>query len=42
LVFYRPVPDGIEVVRVLHATRNIRRLFEERLEGVAAEQEGEE
>ena len=28
LVFYLPLPDGIEVVRVLHAKRDIRRLFE--------------
>lgn len=30
LVFYLPLPDGIEAVRVLHAKRDIRRLFEER------------
>ncbi len=28
LVFYRPVQGGIEVVRVLHAARNIPRAFE--------------
>jgi toxin ParE1/3/4 len=28
-IFYRPVDGGIEVVRVLHAKRNIRRLLEE-------------
>jgi toxin ParE1/3/4 len=27
LVFYRPVPGGIEVVRVLHASRNWAALF---------------
>ena len=27
LIFYLPLPDGIEIVRVLHAKRNIRRLF---------------
>jgi len=28
-IFYRPLDDGIEVVRVLHAKRNIRQLLEE-------------
>jgi len=28
LVFYRPIQDGIEVVRVIHGTRDIPRLFE--------------
>jgi toxin ParE1/3/4 len=27
LVFYRPTPDGIEIVRVLHAARNRERLL---------------
>ena len=27
LVFYRPTDDGITVIRVLHAARNIARLF---------------
>lgn len=27
LVFYRPITDGIEVIRVLHGSRNLRRLF---------------
>lgn len=29
-VFYLPLADGVEVVRVLHAKRNIRRLLDER------------
>lgn len=28
LVFYRPISDGIEVVRVLHGRRDIESLFE--------------
>ena len=27
LIFYRPIEDGIEVLRVLHGARNLRRLF---------------
>ena len=27
IVFYRPVSEGIEVVRVLHGARNLNRLF---------------
>jgi toxin ParE1/3/4 len=27
LIFYRPTEDGIQVVRVLHASRDIERLF---------------
>jgi toxin ParE1/3/4 len=27
LVFYRPVPNGIEIIRVLHAKRDIDALF---------------
>ncbi len=27
VVFYRPLADGIEVVRVLHAKRDLKRLF---------------
>ena len=27
VVFYRPIEDGIEVVRVLHGARNIENLF---------------
>ena len=26
VIFYRPVSDGVEVIRVLHAARNIRNL----------------
>jgi toxin ParE1/3/4 len=29
LIFYRAVAHGIEIVRVLHAARDIERLFEE-------------
>lgn len=28
LVFYLPLPDGIEVVRVLHGSRDVEALFE--------------
>lgn len=31
LVFYRPVPDGIEVVRVLHGARDIAFILEDDL-----------
>jgi toxin ParE1/3/4 len=27
LIFYRPVADGIEVVRILHGARELRRIF---------------
>lgn len=27
LVFYRAIPDGIDLVRVLHGARNLKRLF---------------
>lgn len=27
LVIYRPLPDGVEIVRVLHAATDIRRAF---------------
>jgi toxin ParE1/3/4 len=27
LVFYLPLPDGIEVIRVLHGSRDLDRLF---------------
>jgi toxin ParE1/3/4 len=27
LIFYRAVPGGIEVARVLHGSRNLRRIF---------------
>ena len=29
LIFYRPIEDGIEVLRVLHGARDIDRLFRE-------------
>ena len=29
LIFYRPVEGGIEVLRVLHGARDIKRLFQE-------------
>ena len=29
LVFYRPVPGGLEIVRVLHAARDIGAIFEQ-------------
>lgn len=28
LIFYRPIEDGIEVLRVIHGARNIERQFE--------------
>jgi toxin ParE1/3/4 len=28
LIFYRPLEDGIEIIRVLHGAREIERLFE--------------
>jgi toxin ParE1/3/4 len=28
LIFYRPLEDGVEVLRVLHGAREIERLFE--------------
>lgn len=31
LIFYREIPDGIELVRVLHGARNLRRLFRRKL-----------
>lgn len=30
LIFYRPVRGGIELIRVLHGARNLRRLFRRR------------
>jgi toxin ParE1/3/4 len=29
LIFYRPIEDGIEVLRVLHGARDVERLFTE-------------
>jgi toxin ParE1/3/4 len=28
LIFYRPIPEGIEVIRVLHAARAIAAILE--------------
>jgi toxin ParE1/3/4 len=28
LIFYRELPDGVEIVRVLHGARDIQRIFE--------------
>lgn len=28
LIFYRPTPEGIEVLRILHGTRDLHRIFE--------------
>ena len=28
VIYYRPLPDGIEVVRVLHSSQDAERLFE--------------
>ena len=27
LVFYRPIPDGVEILRVVHGSRNLRTLL---------------
>jgi len=27
LIFYRPITDGVEVVRMLHGARELRRIF---------------
>jgi toxin ParE1/3/4 len=29
LIFYRPIKNGIEVVRVLHGARNLKKVFDE-------------
>jgi toxin ParE1/3/4 len=29
LIFYRPIRNGIEIIRVLHGARNLRKLFGE-------------
>ncbi|HET7078497.1 MAG TPA: type II toxin-antitoxin system RelE/ParE family toxin [Chloroflexia bacterium] len=29
MIFYRPLPDGIEVVRVIHGKRDINAVFED-------------
>jgi toxin ParE1/3/4 len=28
LIFYRPIPDGIEIIRILHGARDLEKLFE--------------
>ena len=30
LIFYRPTPQGIEILRVLHGARNIEAMFRRR------------
>jgi toxin ParE1/3/4 len=35
LVFYRPIPDGIEVLRVLHGAREIPNILLEELRGAS-------
>lgn len=32
LIFYRPIENGIQVIRVLHGARDIERIFEEEAE----------
>ena len=41
LLFYRPLADGIELVRVLHGKRNIERLFQPEPGSEPPEREGE-
>ena len=38
LVFYRPVPEGTEIIRVLHAARDIPSIFGERVAEYETEQ----
>jgi toxin ParE1/3/4 len=33
LIFYRPVADGIEVIRVLHASRDLAAVLDEDSKG---------
>lgn len=40
LVFYRPLPGGIEVLRVLHGARNIRSILADDI-GVGAQEDEE-
>ena len=42
LLFYLPLPDGIELIRILHGKRNIERLFEPEPRPETPEREGEE
>ena len=32
LIFYRPIENGIQVIRVLHGARDLERIFEEEAE----------
>jgi toxin ParE1/3/4 len=32
VIFYQPIPDGIEVLRVLHGARDIPRAFDEMID----------
>lgn len=32
LIFYLPIDDGIEILRVLHATRDIKQVFEDAID----------
>ena len=41
LLFYLPLADGIELVRVLHGKRNIERLFQPEPRPETPEQDGE-
>jgi hypothetical protein len=34
LIFYRPVPEGIELIRVYHAARDIDEIIRTRMEEV--------
>ena len=38
LIFYRPVPEGIEIIRVLHGARDIPSLFGQTAAGSGEEQ----
>jgi toxin ParE1/3/4 len=29
IIYYRPIPTGIEVIRVLHGAQDVERIFEE-------------
>jgi toxin ParE1/3/4 len=37
LIFYRPTPDGVEVIRVLHGARDLDRLLDEMVQSVGGE-----
>ena len=42
LVFYRPTPDGIEIVRVLHGARDLATILADEFGITGAEEEPEE